>query len=110
MEGLLEWHSNFVLADPSILITDNGSHFANQVMQYAVHALRGRHEFSIPFAPFTNGSCENRNRHVVRILRQLCSELSLTDRDWPVWVAITAGSLNNLPILNRANETPKELF
>ena len=63
MEGSLKWHSNFVL------IMDNGSHFANQVMQYAIHALRGRHEFSIPFAPFTNGSCENRNRHVLRILR-----------------------------------------
>ena len=47
VEGLLEWHSNFVLVENFIIVTDHGSHFSNQIMQYAVHALRGRHEFSI---------------------------------------------------------------
>ena len=87
---LLKWHSHFVLTENFITITDHGLHFSNQVMQYAVHALRGKHEFSITFAPWTNCSCENWNWDILRILRQLCSELSLTDKDWPAWVATTA--------------------
>ena len=83
VKGLLESHSNFILEENFIIVTDHGSHFSNQIMQYAVHALRGRHEFSIIFVPWTNGSCESRDRHNLRILRQLCSELPLTDKEWP---------------------------
>ena len=39
VEGLLEWHNNFVLAENFIIVTDHDSHFSNQIMQYAVHAL-----------------------------------------------------------------------
>ena len=109
-EGLLEWHAHYVLSEHFILITDNGSHFANELMKELVPKLRGRHEFSIPFAPWTNGSCENRNRMVLRILRQLCSELGLTAREWPAYVPIVMGVINNLPIPSRKGRTANQLF
>ena len=109
-EGLLEWHAHYVLSEHFILITDNGSHFANELMKELVPKLRGRHEFSVPFAPWTNGSCENRNRMILRILRQLCSELGLTTNEWPNFIPMVMGVINNLPIPSRKGMTANQLF
>jgi len=110
VQGLMEWNAAFGLAENFLLVTDRGSHFANELMAYAVPAFRGKHEMAIPYAPWTNGSVENRNKNILRILRQLCSELSLTDSEWPLWIAQTTSVINNLPIPSRGNKTPNELF
>ena len=110
VEGLLEWHAHYVLADNFIVITDNGSHFANDFMKELTKKLRGRHDFAVPFAPWTNGSCENRNKTILRILRQLCSELTLTSRQWPDFLPLVMSVVNNLPIPSRGGKAANELF
>ncbi|MCG8318173.1 MAG: transposase family protein [Cytophagales bacterium] len=75
--GLMEWNAAFGLVENFILVTDKGSHFANELMAYAVPAFKGKHEMCVPYSPWTNGSVENRNKNLLRILRQLCSELHM---------------------------------
>ena len=108
--GLMEWNAAFGLAENFILVTDKGSHFANELMAYAVPAFKGKHEMWVPYSPWTNRSVENRNKNILRILRQLCSELSLTDNEWPLWIAYVTSVINILPIPSRGNKTPHELF
>ena len=109
-KGILEWNAHYGLAANFILLTDNGAHFANKLMARLIPLLRGKHEFTVPFAPWTNGSCENRNRSVLRILRQLCSELTLNSTEWPNCLSTVMTVINNLPIPSRKGHSANELF
>ena len=65
-QAILDFDASFVLPDTFTLVTDNGSHFANELLQELLKKLRGKHLFSIAYQPWTNGAMEVRNRMILK--------------------------------------------
>jgi len=110
VRGLLDWHSVFQFGIDFLLITDNGAHFANRLMKSLFQELRGNHTFSVAFAPWTNGSVENRNTVIIKALRQLTDELGFGLNQWPQLLPQVMAIINQLPIKSRLDKTSNELF
>ena len=45
-------------------VSDQGSHFKNQVMEHLAKDHRIQHNFTVAYSPWTNGTVENVNRHI----------------------------------------------
>lgn len=93
-KGLLEWQAHLGLIQNSILVTDNGSHFANILLKSLSKALRFDHQFSIAYSPWSNGSIESRNPSILKLLRTLTSELRLTKNEWSDHITIINHIIN----------------
>ena len=92
---VLEFRGNFALNDHFLLITDNGYHFANSLMELLAEKLRFKHRFSVAYTPYTNGSVEVINSLILRNLRVLTSEYSLDASEWPELIPIILHIINN---------------
>ena len=110
VETLLEWDAHFGLKNKSIILTDNGSHFANKVVNQLCTKLRMKKSFSVAHAPWSNGHVESKNSAILKLIRTLTHELMLNQGDWETQLNIIMGILNNRRIASRCNKTPNELF
>jgi hypothetical protein len=108
--ALMAWEGAFGLAENFTLVTDNGSHFANSLFKELMSHLRGRHRFSVAYAPWTNGAVENMNSSILKIIRQITSELQYDRSQWQDHIGINESQLNNRPIRSRNGFTAQELF
>lgn len=59
VEALLGWHSRFGV--PPIWVSDNGSHFKNQVVAELCKRLKCQQQFVVAYSPWVNGSVERAN-------------------------------------------------
>jgi len=110
VKALLKWRANYLFRNQFLLITDNGAHFANRLMKKLFTKLRGTHKFSVAYAPWTNGSCENKNSHILKIIRQMRSELRLNKDEWPDILPEIEFVINNTRISSRNGYTANQLF
>eukprot|EP00924_Labyrinthula_sp_SR-Ha-C_P015665 snap_masked-scaffold_4-processed-gene-6.27-mRNA-1 protein AED:0.40 eAED:0.40 QI:0/0/0/0.5/1/1/2/0/364 len=101
VKGLWTFHSYYELAEEFILVSDKGSHLLNQVVAKFVGESGGSQRFSCAYAPFTNGATEVQNRQILKHIRTLISELSLTTERWPFLVHKVQYYLNSLPMQSR---------
>ena len=106
----MEFRANYNLADTFILVTDNASHFANTLMRQLTKVLKFTHNFSIAYSPWSNGTVEVVNSKILRHLKQLVSEYSLYEADWPRLINQIAYIINNRPMQSRNGMTPNKLF
>ena len=107
---ILEWRANFNLNDKFLLVTDNGSHYANQILKSLTRELRFTQNFSVAYAPWSNGVVENINSPILRMIKSMTSELQLKDQEWPKLLPQIQYLLNNTRMQRRKNFTPNELF
>lgn len=56
------------------LLSDNGSHFANQVVEKYDNLCQPKHKFGIPYHPETQGMVEKLNHTLVNALRKLAHQ------------------------------------
>lgn len=83
-----------IFTTPSVWVSDQGSHFKNEVMQQLSSEHRIRHNFSVAYSPWANGTVENLMRSILSATRAMLSELKLAPQDWACVLPSIATALN----------------
>jgi hypothetical protein len=92
VSALLHWYSLFGIA--TCHISDQGSHFKNQVVQELNRRMSSKHHFTLPYAPWSNGTVEVVNREIRKLIRLWISEFRITLKDWVSLVPLIIHVLN----------------
>ena len=103
VDVLMDWFKRFGIAP--IHVSDQGSHFKNQVMFELTSRLNILHHFTTPYTPWANGTVEIVNKHFLFVLKSLCSEFRLDFEHWPRLVPLVNMVLN-FRIRPRVNYAP----
>jgi hypothetical protein len=108
VEALLGWHSRFGL--PPIWVSDNGTHFKNEVVSEVCRRMKCEQHFTLAYSPWINGSVERVNRDILQVLRIMLLEYKLDTRDWVYLIPLVQASLNHTKVPSLSNLSPSELF
>lgn len=108
VEAFLDWHSRFGL--PPKWISDQGSHFKNEVVSELSRRLRTQQEFTPAYCPWINGSVERVNRDILQVIRTMILEYKIAHRDWVYLIPMVRSSLNHTAVPSLGNRAPVELF
>ncbi|RAN79793.1 hypothetical protein B5P41_35575, partial [Bacillus sp. SRB_28] len=76
-------------------VSDQGTHFKNQVVSDLCSRLHISHHFTTAYTPWANGSVEVVNRLLLFVLRALISEFRLSFHDWPCLLPLVNMALNH---------------
>src|SRR5690606_30531697 len=95
VNALLFWRARYGFNDRTLIMSDNGSHFAGVLVKDLEKSLSFTHRFSVTFSPWTNGSIESQNVQLLKGLRSLVSEYRMRDEDWPSLIPLIQCMLNN---------------
>lgn len=95
-EALMTWIAAF--GSMEWLISDQGSHFLNRLINDLMEEFHARHHFTTAYSPWANGTVERLCREVLRACRALCSEWKLAPKDWPAVVESVQSILNHAPL------------
>ncbi|KAJ8531731.1 hypothetical protein ON010_g14231 [Phytophthora cinnamomi] len=106
--AILDWHSRFGI--PPIWISDQGSHFKNEVAAEVCKRLKSEQQFTVAYCPWINGSIERLNHDVIQVLRVMWLEYKKDIREWTMFVQMLRASVNHTPLSSLANKAPVELF
>ena len=77
------WKTICVFGTPSILHSDNGSEFVNEVMTSMCQIHGIQRKFITAYRPQANGQVERLGRTVANVLRKCCGE---EEEYWPEWL------------------------
>ena len=108
-DALSTWVGSF--GSMKWIVSDQGSHFYNQLVQNLTRQFHCRHHFTTPYCPWANGSVERICREVLRGCRALLSEWRLAPTDWPAVTECLQCMLNHAPLRSlrpRREEEPRE--
>ena len=108
VDSLMWWNARYGLNQGTVFISDQGSHFKNQVMEDMVRLLRVDHRFTPAHSPRSNGTVEVVNRIFLKLLRALRSEFHVND--WRDLVSFIQASLNSTPSAQLGGYSPMEVF
>lgn len=108
VDALLMWQSRFGL--PDTIITDNGSHFYNEMVALLIKKLKRHHTFVPAYSPWINGSIERVNRDILQVIRVMILEYKLSHRDWTYFIPLIQSNLNHTVVKSLAGYSPSELF
>jgi len=106
--ALVAWFSSFGTVVQ--WVSDQGSHFKNQVVKELRERLHCAHHFTLAYFPWTNGSVEVVCRELIRALRALMSEYQVPFNQWPTLVPIAQSILNNTPVDRLGGVCPLTAF
>ena len=108
VDALLQWCTLFGV--PKIWISDQGTHFKNEVMTELNRRLGSNHHFTTAYCPWSNGSVERVNRTLLAVVRKILSEKHWHSADW-VWTIPSINKLmNETPSRTLGNRSPREVF
>ena len=107
IQSLLKWYSLFGVS--LVHISDQGSHFKNSVVQELNRRLATKHHFTLPYAPWSNGTVEVVNRELRELLRVWVSEFRMDLREWPSLIPLMVHVLN-FSVSPRTGYPPALLF
>jgi len=96
VESIAKWIEIFSAMD--VWISDQGSHFKNQVMTQLAKRHYIRHHFTVAYSPWSNGAVERCCREVLRATTALMSELRLAPQDWPDVISLIQKIINESPV------------
>lgn len=117
VDALIRWIGSFGTME--WFVSDQGSHFKNQLVAQLTSELRVHHHFTTDYSPWANGSVERVCREVLRAAKALCSEWKLAPRDWPEVTECVQSVLNHAPLrrlglhgrnVSGVYRTPAEVF
>lgn len=107
-ESLLNWIASFGAME--WLVSDQGSHFKNLLLEEITSQLKTRHHFTTTYSPWANGTVERVCREVLRSCRALCSEWKLGPQDWPAVLQTVQSILNQAPLQRLGKKSGTEPF
>lgn len=106
--ALLQWFASFGIA--RIWVSDQGSHFKNELVTKLCESLQSQHHFTLPYCPWSNGTVEVVCRELLRAMRALLSELQMPQRCWPQILPLVQSVLNNSILSRLGNRSPTTVF
>lgn len=89
---LARWTRTFTA--PDVWVSDQGSHFKNQVLEHLAKTHRIRHNLTVAYSPWVNGTVESVMRSVLSAMRAMLTELKLGPQDWAAVLPAVATALN----------------
>ena len=107
VESLLSWYSLFGVA--VCHVSDQGSHFKNEVVRELNRRMTTKHHFTLPYAPWINGTIERVNREIRRLIRVWNTEFRTTMDNWPNLLPLMVHVLN-FSVSSRTGYPPAYLF
>ncbi|POM62150.1 hypothetical protein PHPALM_28730 [Phytophthora palmivora] len=107
-EVLMMWHAIF--GTPKTLMSDQGSHFRNEMINHLATRLKIEQKFSPVYSPWLDGTVERLNRDVLQVLRALLLEYALDSHEWPYLLPAIQANLNHTPVRSLAGHSPVEVF
>ena len=107
-EAILGWHSRYGV--PPLWVSDNGSHFKNEVIKELCRRLKSQQTFTLAYSPWINGSVERINRDILQVLRTMILEYKIAHHDWVYLIPMVQANLNHTPVPSLVNRSPAELF
>jgi transposase InsO family protein len=105
---LIEWFAAFGVAQK--WVSEQGSHFKNQVMTEVQKQLGKKHHFSTAYYPWANGTVETVCKQTIRAARAMLSEMHLAPQEWPCVLPAVQAVLKNSPSSHRAGQTSLTAF
>jgi hypothetical protein len=106
-KGIMQWIACFSV--PSVIVTDGGSHFKNDLLKTLTATLRMEHHITTPHCPFANGGVERVNLEFVDLIAKLRDELGLECDEWKEALPIVCASLNSTPRPSLGKRSPLEV-
>ncbi|GMF44945.1 unnamed protein product [Phytophthora fragariaefolia] len=91
-------------------VSDNGSHFKNEVVAELLRRLKTHQTFMVAYCPWINGSVERVNRDILQDLRAMTMEYKISSKDWVYLVPLVQSSLNHTAVPSLGNKARTELF
>ena len=107
-DTLMSWFSRFGVCET--MVSDQGSHFKNQLIERLASEYAIKHHFTHPYTPWANGTVEVVCREVLRCLRALLAEFRLGQKEWPRVLPIVQSVLNNSPLKRIKGKAPITAF
>lgn len=92
---LARWIRTFT--PPDYWISDQGSHFMNEVISEMSTTHRITHNSTLAYCPWTNGTVKRINRDILAALGAMLAELKLAPQDWPSVIQAIQSVLNEAP-------------
>ena len=83
-----------VFTAPDIWVSDQGSHFKNEILEHLARTHRIRHNLTVANSPWVNGTVESVMRSVLSATRAMLAELKLAPQDWDSVLPTIASALN----------------
>ncbi|KAE9220733.1 hypothetical protein PF004_g13246 [Phytophthora fragariae] len=108
VEALVAWHARFEV--PPTWISDQGTHFKNEVVAELSRRLRTQQEFTPAYYPSINGSVERVTRDILQVIRTMILEYKINHSDWPYLMPMVQASPNHTSVPSLGNKAPDELF
>ena len=108
VQAIMEWFAMFGKCNQ--FISDQGTHFINDIMTLLQQRLLIQHHFTAAYAPWSNGQVERVNREIRELLSALISENRLQQESWTELLPIINYVLNNTPSKRLAGYSPTEAF
>jgi len=87
-------------------VSDQGSHFKNSVMEHLAENHNIKHQFTVAYSPWVNGTVEICMRQIQDAYRCIQSELKLAPHDWPTVVGMIQSILNESPLKRLGSKGP----
>lgn len=109
-DAILWWRARYGLNADTTIVTDGGSHFANQLVDNIVARLRVRHHITVAYSPWSNGKAERVNREVLKLYRVLLAELGWDIKDWRLLTPVVQSALNNIPRARLGHRSSDHVF
>lgn len=106
-DALFLWIGTFEIM--TWLVTDQGSHFLNDLSHYLTEKFHIQHHLATPYSPWANGSVERIYREVLRASRALLFEYRLPQTHWPSISESVQSIFNHAPLRRmglRSKDTP----
>jgi transposase InsO family protein len=104
LAALMDWFSRFGVV--YTWVTDQGTHFKNQLIEHLRKQLGAHHHFTLPYCPWSNGTVEVVNRLLLRCLKALLSERKMQESEWPKLLKLVQMALNGRPSPRLKNQAP----
>eukprot|EP00924_Labyrinthula_sp_SR-Ha-C_P015272 snap_masked-scaffold_9-processed-gene-13.44-mRNA-1 protein AED:0.63 eAED:0.63 QI:0/0/0/0.5/1/1/2/0/291 len=80
-EGLERWRDSFGFESEFVIVTDNGSHFSNMLLQQLTKSIGFEQYFAVAYSPWTNGETEVINATILKYLRSLLSQYAMHESE-----------------------------
>lgn len=80
------------------VVSDQGAHFKNELMQALTEELRATQQFTTAYSPWANGSVERVCREILRACSAVLQEFRPSQRDWSAVTECVQSVINHAPL------------